>query len=140
MLARFFTAFPAGLSGVALLLFRAVLSATLLIQARSCLIDGWGASTAGLVGMGAFVLAALLLVGFLTPVAGLLAGIGCAFLAFFRGSVATPVILDSRQSAVFAVTMLFGIVVLGPGAFSVDARLFGRREIIIPPPAHPHRP
>jgi hypothetical protein len=25
------------------------------------------------------------------------------------------------------------VVFLGPGAFSLDARLFGRREIIIPP-------
>jgi hypothetical protein len=29
--------------------------------------------------------------------------------------------------------MLVAVIVLGPGAFSVDARLFGRREIIIPP-------
>ncbi len=136
---RLFPAFPAGLSGMALLLFRAVLSATLLLEARSCLIAGGGPSTAGLVGLAALVLAAMLLVGFLTPLAGLLAAMGCAFLALSGGAAAAPVILDSRQAAVFAVTMLIGIVVLGPGAFSVDARLFGRREIIIPPPVHPSR-
>jgi hypothetical protein len=31
--------------------------------------------------------------------------------------------------------MVLTVAGLGPGAFSVDARLFGRREIIIPPPA-----
>jgi hypothetical protein len=30
-------------------------------------------------------------------------------------------------------TMVLAIIGLGPGAFSVDARVFGRREIIIPP-------
>ena len=35
---------------------------------------------------------------------------------------------------IFAGIMAAAIVFLGPGAFSVDARLFGRREIIIPPP------
>jgi hypothetical protein len=29
------------------------------------------------------------------------------------------------------------ITLLGPGAFSLDARLFGRREIIIPEAARP---
>jgi hypothetical protein len=29
--------------------------------------------------------------------------------------------------------MLLALILIGPGAFSVDARLFGRREIIIPP-------
>ncbi len=136
MLTRLFPAFPAGLCGMALLLFRVVLSVTLLFEARSCLSAGWGAMTTGLVGLTALASGVLLLVGFLTPVAGCLAGVGCALIAF-SAAVPAPVVLDSRQSAVFAMTMLAGIVVLGPGAFSVDARLFGRREIIIPPQVHP---
>jgi hypothetical protein len=35
---------------------------------------------------------------------------------------------------VFSIAILLAIIVLGPGAFSVDARLFGRREIIISAP------
>jgi len=46
-------------------------------------------------------------------------------------------VFDSKEAIVFAIAVLFGIVVLGPGAFSLDARLFGRREIIIPPPRTP---
>jgi len=45
---------------------------------------------------------------------------------------ATP-FFDSRTEIAFATTILLAIVILGPGAFSIDARLFGRREIIIPP-------
>jgi uncharacterized membrane protein YphA (DoxX/SURF4 family) len=118
------------------LLFRAVLGITLLLEARACLGAGWGALATGLVGLAALASGALLLVGFLTPIAGCLGGVGCAFVALSRGAVSMPVIFDSRQAVVFAVTMLLGIVVLGPGAFSLDARMFGRREIIIPPPIH----
>lgn len=137
MLTRLFPAFHGGLSGVALLLFRVVLGVTLLFEARSCLSAGWDAPAAGLVGLGALASGVLLLIGFLTPVAGCLAGVGCASVAF--SGVATPAIFASRPAAVFAMTMLAGIVALGPGAFSLDARLFGRREIIIPPPIHPSR-
>ena len=34
--------------------------------------------------------------------------------------------------AMNAILMSISILLLGPGAFSLDARLFGRREIIIP--------
>lgn len=33
---------------------------------------------------------------------------------------------------VFEVTIPIAVAFLGPGAFSLDARLFGNREIIIP--------
>jgi hypothetical protein len=33
--------------------------------------------------------------------------------------------------------MTIAIVFLGPGAFSLDAYLFGRRELIIPPSSRP---
>jgi uncharacterized membrane protein YphA (DoxX/SURF4 family) len=136
LLTRLYPAFPGGLSGVALLLFRVVLSATLLLEARSSLSAGWDASAAGLAGVTALASGVLLLLGLLTPIAGFIGGIGCAFLAF-SGAAAAPAIVDSRQAAVFAITLLAGLVALGPGAFSIDARLFGRREIIIPPPVHP---
>jgi hypothetical protein len=40
------------------------------------------------------------------------------------------------DAATFAVALAAAaLAFLGPGAFSVDAALFGRREITIPPPA-----
>jgi uncharacterized membrane protein YphA (DoxX/SURF4 family) len=131
-----FPAFPAGFCGIALLLFRAVLSVTLLLEARASLTVASGSLIAALVGLAALAAGALLLVGFLTPIAGCLGAAGCVFAAVYGGVFSTPVIFDSRQAVVFAMTLLVGIVALGPGAFSVDARLFGRREIIIPPPIH----
>ena len=45
---------------------------------------------------------------------------------------------DEEGAALVEYTVLLGIMLvavifLGPGAFSVDARVFGPREIIIPP-------
>jgi hypothetical protein len=36
--------------------------------------------------------------------------------------------------------MAAATALLGPGAYSLDARLFGRREIIIPQASNPHEP
>jgi len=45
---------------------------------------------------------------------------------------ATKILFEPHIPLAFAVTILLAIIILGPGAFSVDALLFGRREIIIP--------
>lgn len=76
---------------------------------------------------------ALLLAGFLTPIAAAVLAAGTAAVGFSLLPACSPNFFDSRTSLVFAVTMLIAIAGLGPGAFSVDARVFGRREIIIPP-------
>src|SRR5262245_34189753 len=110
---------------MALLLFRAVLSVTLLLEARSCLSAGANAPATWLVGLAALVAGVLLLVGFLTPIAGAAAGLGGVVVALSRSTASTPVIFDSHMAMVFAVTVLVGIIVLGPGAFSLDARVFG---------------
>ena len=84
-------------------------------------------------GISALAAGALLIIGWLTPIVGTVvaAGAVCVALSLLPGCM--PNLFDTRISLIFALTMLATIVVLGPGAFSVDARLFGRREIIIPP-------
>ena len=57
-----------------------------------------------------------LLLGFVTPVVAVLIGLV---------SVAVAFNLD-------IVVLSTAIALLGPGAFSIDARMFGRREIFIP--------
>jgi hypothetical protein len=89
----------------------------------------------GLVGLAA---GALLLVGLLTPVAGIIVGLGALGVGFSVLPAPTPNLFDARLTAIFAGIMTAAIVFLGPGAFSFDARLFGRREIIIP--QAPRRP
>jgi hypothetical protein len=89
----------------------------------------------GLLGLAA---GASLLVGLLTPVAGILVGAGALGIGFSLLPAPTPNLFDARLSVIFAAIMTTAIVFLGPGAFSLDALLFGRREIIIPPA--PRRP
>jgi fumarate reductase subunit D len=64
----------------------------------------------------AILVAILLFFGFMTPMAGVLATVA-AFV--------------SEPCSVYVLCISTAIVLLGPGAFSVDARLFGRREIVI---------
>lgn len=75
---------------------------------------------------------AALLIGFLTPVAGALAGFISTGVALSWFPAPPANLFDARLSVVFLIIMAAAIVLLGPGAFSLDARLFGRREIIIP--------
>src|SRR5436190_8066006 len=124
-LQRLFTAFPGGLPGVALLLFRAVFSLPLLLAARAYLSAGWSLPGAWLLGLAALAAGVLLLVGFLTPIAATAVGLGGTGVALSLLPACTPAVFDSRLAMVFAVTMLIGIILLGPGSFSVDARLFG---------------
>ncbi len=81
----------------------------------------------------------LLLVGYLTPVAAALAVLTCAGAEFSWFPVAAPNLFDTRLTCLFAVTMAVALLCLGPGAISLDARLYGRREIVIPKNLAPPR-
>jgi uncharacterized membrane protein YphA (DoxX/SURF4 family) len=69
---------------------------------------------------------ALLLVGFLTPIAA-----ASSVLATAVGGFVAPLPGDALAS-LFVVIVSVAVVLLGPGAFSLDSYLFGRREIVIP--------
>jgi len=68
--------------------------------------------------------AACLLLGFVTPVAAVLIGLTSLGLALWTTSYP----IQELEVVVLATV----IALLGPGAFSIDARMFGRREILIP--------
>ena len=85
--------------------------------------------TAGLLAMAA---GALLAIGFLTPCAGALVVLGCAVLTQPWLRVLTLEDAPERRAALFVGVVAAALLPLGPGAFSLDARLFGRREIVIP--------
>lgn len=72
-----------------------------------------------------------LLIGFLTPPVALiaLAG-GVLLLVYDRAAVVI---------GIYGAVLAAAIVLLGPGAFSLDARLFGRREIVFPKDIKPGR-
>jgi hypothetical protein len=73
-----------------------------------------------------------LLIGFLTPVAGVLTALATIGIARSWVPLATSNLFTTPLPAFLVVVIAAAITLLGPGAFSVDRRLFGRREIIIP--------
>jgi uncharacterized membrane protein YphA (DoxX/SURF4 family) len=80
-----------------------------------------------------------LLIGFLTPIAGALASIGNLAIGFSRFLTSGENPHDRAITAIYLLVISIAITLLGPGAFSLDARLFGRREIIIPEASRPFR-
>ena len=108
-----------------LLLLRTAIGIVVLLQAGFYL-DSTGSSSAiwlsGLVGLAA---GAALLIGVLTPIAGVVVGLGVMGIGFSILAAPMPNLFDEKLSAVLAATIAAAIVFVGPGAFSVDARLFG---------------
>jgi len=83
---------------------------------------------------------AALVAGFVTPYAALLVGLcflGIILLWFPAPSLGLH---DARQLAFGMMITAAALALLGPGAFSLDGRLFGRREIVIPPSSRPPEP
>ncbi|HEX5887889.1 MAG TPA: hypothetical protein VFY61_04265 [Pyrinomonadaceae bacterium] len=66
--------------------------------------------------------AACLLVGFMTPVIAIAVSAGTVVLA----------LSGFHQSSLEIIVLTIAVALLGPGAFSLDARMFGRREIFLP--------
>jgi putative oxidoreductase len=119
-LQKLFSAFPAGWPGLGLLLLRMLVGVTLIAQTvtqvRSSELSASGWLLAALILLGA----GCLLLGFVTPVTAIV--IGLVSLTFPFSSLAQTVDI---------VVLSAVIALLGPGAFSIDARMFGRREILI---------
>jgi len=70
------------------------------------------------------------LIGFLTPLVSPLAAVECA--ATLVWSTLPWGLLTSNIVVFRLIAMLVAIALIGPGAFSVDAQIFGWKEIVIP--------
>jgi uncharacterized membrane protein YphA (DoxX/SURF4 family) len=81
-----------------------------------------------------------LLIGFLTPIAGASASVGNLAIGISWFMTSGENAHDKTVAALYLVVISIAITLLGPGAFSLDARLFGRREIIIPEVSRPPFP
>jgi uncharacterized membrane protein YphA (DoxX/SURF4 family) len=77
-----------------------------------------------------------LLIGFLTPIVSVLAGVACIASAISLLPAPAGNLFDGALVSLEMTVMAVAVALLGPGAFSLDARLFGRREIVIPPASH----
>jgi len=74
-----------------------------------------------------------LVIGFVTPLASLLVVLCLLGMTFSWLPDASPTLLGGHLAMLLLVATAVGIGLLGPGAFSMDGHLFGRREIVIPP-------
>lgn len=111
--------FPDGLRGFALLWLR-VAAALALAQGAAELLDRhreWSS-------VGAASVALFVAIGFLTPAFALLAG-----LVEMTWMIVHPV--DVGWSAFLLASILVALAVLGPGAYSIDRWLFGRKRLTI---------
>ena len=119
---KLFSTFPSQWPGVGLLLLRALVGYSLIARGMAYVrmpddFVAWGLAALTFVG------AAFLLLGLMTPLVALLVAVGGIGVALF----------DNYLAIINLIGLSIAIALLGPGAFSLDARMFGRREITIPP-------
>jgi len=120
---RLFSTFAHGAPGAGLLLLRVVTGIALLVQAAMAL---RGDPPVGPTLLAALtgVIGILLLVGLWTPITGTLLAVLSLWTAFFHPPDLLNWILLSALGG--------GLALLGPGGWSVDARLFGWKRVELP--------
>ena len=128
-----FPIFPGGLPGLGLVLLRVSAGAALVCFGSMAWLGG--ADPKGL----SLALATLsatcglfLLAGLLTPVVSSLGALLSLGTALSLTTVSMLNVTSTKISAVFTGVIAVALLCLGPGAYSLDARRHGRREIIIP--------
>jgi hypothetical protein len=112
--------FPQGGPGVALLLLRVAVALTLVASTIH------HSGLFSLLFAGGLLVSLALIIGYLTPLMSVVAG------AF---SVANLLFISEARALIFVLTILdaAALAILGPGAYSLDSRLYGRRVTVVPP-------
>jgi putative oxidoreductase len=121
---RLFSTFANGLPGVGLLLQRLLVSSVLIQYAIIQLRVPAGFEVQLLLQATGVVVGVFLLLGLWTPIAGSVSAVLQVW-AFVSG---TP---DPRIPILMAMLGV-SLALIGPGAWSIDARIFGRKQIWIP--------
>jgi uncharacterized membrane protein YphA (DoxX/SURF4 family) len=130
VLQRAFSGFPTGYPGLALLLLRLVVGGAASLQAWLLITANHGAvNSSVVVALLAFVTGLALIVGFMTPIASVLLSAGGLLLMVDSSVPGHLLLFESGMARLEFIVMAAALISLGPGALSLDARLYGRREI-----------
>jgi len=119
---RLFSTFAAGLPGAGLLILRLFLGGALVLGAIGTVLHG--SLAAALANVLAAIAGIFLLVGLWTPVVGTIVAATELWMVFLLPQELRLHVLQ----AVFGI----GLAMIGPGVWSVDARLYGWRRVEIP--------
>ncbi len=112
--------FPVGTAGAALLILRISVAATLLANGSA----RWTLTTPSWIPLGLALVALSLCLGLFTPYCSAVACMIQAYLLLGAGRDEFHLAISILDSGVLAV--------LGPGAYSSDARIFGRKRLTLP--------
>jgi uncharacterized membrane protein YphA (DoxX/SURF4 family) len=141
---RLALAFPRGTAGLGLLVLRLVLAICLIAdgasQAASTHGGAPGAVLIGALGFALMLCGALVAIGFLTPLTQSVVVVVALSIIGLRPWLAPlDVAAGSWRQQILEAGLAAGLALVGPGAYSVDARAFGRRELTVLPRRHQTR-
>jgi putative oxidoreductase len=138
-LQKLFPTFPGEWPGVGLLLLRALVGLSLSAQGVAYVQSTDRSLWMLLIATLSFIGGGFLLIGLMTPLVAVLVVLGDVSIALSLIPLPTQDLFNSNLVIIDLIVLALAIAFLGPGAFSVDARMFGRREITIPSHTHVSR-
>lgn len=135
---RSFSTFALGWPGIGLLVLRTALGVPLLVEAAAVLAE-WRSTTSPPIIIALISLAAgvALQLGYSVGRAAIVGAAAVIAVHFSTLHGERLNLFSSRIACFLAISIAIALILLGPGAFSIDARRFGRREIVIPPRSTP---
>lgn len=114
--------FPTGAAGAALFMLRVSVSASFLVDGT----EGWALVNSWWTLLLFLLPAMLVIVGFLTPYASAISCLMQSGVVIVAGG-------HNKVHLLLAILNSAVLVFLGPGAYSIDAQIFGRRLLTVPP-------
>jgi hypothetical protein len=131
-LQRTFSGFPSGCPGFALLLLRFGVGGTSGLQSVFLIVATHHAAASTFAAALAIITSLALIIGILTPIATALLCLGGIVVTIdsgIAGIAGYMPLFESVLARLEFIVMSAALICLGPGAISLDARLYGRREI-----------
>jgi hypothetical protein len=128
-LQRTFSGFPSGCPGFALVLLRFGVSGTSGLQSALLIAATHHVMGSTLIAALAIIMSLALMLGLLTPIATAFLCLGGLAATVDSGIAGYLPLFQSSTARLEFIVMSAALICLGPGAFSLDARLYGRREV-----------